>query len=143
MNSPAHIIFSFTEKYELLVYDGEGRLVRKIQKKYDPVRISDPELAKMREVVRLPSSIRLIVPKHHTAFQRFTVDDENRIFVQTWEKTKDGKSYIYDVFDSSGLCVARVPLDVMPRVWREGKVYTIEEDEDGYQYVVRYKASWF
>ncbi|UCE43392.1 MAG: hypothetical protein JSV17_16580 [Candidatus Aminicenantes bacterium] len=96
----------------------------------------------MRKVVRLPSHIQLIVPKHHTAFQRFTVDDENRIFVQTWEKTKDGKAFIYDVFDSEGICFVKIPLEITPRVWKNNKLYTIEEDEDGYQSVVRYKVTW-
>jgi hypothetical protein len=137
-----YVIFSFSEKYELLIYDDAGKLVRKIVKKYKPVEISEEELAYMRKVVRLPSTVRLIVPKHHTAFQRFTVDDKDRIFVQTWEKTKDGKGYIYDVFSPEGICTARVPLNAVPRVWKRDKLYTVEEDADGYQYVVRYKVIW-
>jgi len=137
-----HIIFSFSEKYELLIYDAAGRLVRKIVKKYKPVKISEEELAYMRKVIRLPSTVRLIVPKHHPAFQRFTVDDKDRIFVQTWEKTKDGKGCIYDVFSPEGICIARVPLHAVPRVWKRDKLYTIEEDADSYQYVVRYKVIW-
>lgn len=137
-----HIIFSFSEIYELLIYDDTGKLARKIVKKYKPVKISEEELAYMRKVVRLPSTVRLIVPKHHTAFQRFTVDDKDRIFVQTWEKTKDGKGYIYDVFNPEGICIARIPLNAVPRVWKQDKLYTVEEDEDGYQYVVRYNIVW-
>jgi hypothetical protein len=137
-----HVIFSFSERYELLVYDSRGQLVKKILKKYKPVKISEEELAYMRKVVRLPSTVRLIVPKNHTAFQRFTVDEKNRIFVQTWEKTEDRKGYIYDVFNSAGICIARVPLNAAPRVWKQGKLYTIEEDEAGYQYIVRYKVVW-
>ncbi|MCK4645045.1 MAG: hypothetical protein KAU46_02230 [Candidatus Aminicenantes bacterium] len=137
-----HVIFSFSDTYELLIYDVEGKLIRKIIKKYKPVKISREELAYMRKVVRLPPNIRLIVPKHHTAFQRFTVDDEDRIFVQTWEKTKDGKAYMYDVFNSDGICMTNVPLNSAPKVWKKNKLYTIEEDEEGYQYVVRYKVVW-
>lgn len=137
-----HIIFSFSEKYELLIYDAAGKLVRKIVKKYKPVKISEEELAYMRKVVRLPSTVRLIVPKHHTAFQRFTVDDKDRIFVQTWEKTKDRKGFFYDVFNSNGICIARVPLNAVPRIWKQDKLYTIEEDAEGYQSIVRYKVIW-
>ena len=137
-----HIIFSFSEKYELLIYDAAGKLVRKIVKKYKPVKISGEELSYMRKVVRLPSTVRLIVPKHHTAFQRFTVDDKDRIFVQTWEKTKEGKGFIFDVFNSDGICIARVPLNAVPRIWKKDKLYTIEEDTEGYQSIVRYKVIW-
>jgi hypothetical protein len=138
-----HIIFSFSEKYELLIYDEKGKLSKKITKKYTPVKISDEELDQMRKVVRLPSHIQLIVPKHHTAFQRFTVDEKNRIFVQTREKTKDGKAIYYDVFNPEGICIAKIPLDVVPRVWKDNKMYTIEEDKHGYQYVTRYKVIWY
>ena len=106
------------------------------------MEILEEELDYMRKVVRLPSTIRLIVPKHHTAFQRFTTDDNDRIFVQTWEKTTDGEGFIYDVFSPEGICIARVPLNARPRVWKQDKLYTIETDDDGYQYVVRYKVIW-
>ncbi|MFC2167275.1 6-bladed beta-propeller [Acidobacteriota bacterium] len=146
-----HIIFAFPENYEFYIYDAQGTLVQKIEKEYKPVRISQEELAYMRSVVRLPATVKNIVPKHHDAFKRITVDDQNRIFVETWEKTKDGNGFIYDVFGPDGLCFARVPLHfnfgrfslfLNPIVWKNGKVYAREEDEDGYQFVVRYSVHW-
>ncbi len=146
-----HIIFAFSENYELYIHDAQGELVKIIEKEYKPVRISEEELAYMRSVVRLPANIKHIVPKNHDAFQRISVDDENRIFVQTWKKTKDGKGYFYDVFGPDGVCFARVPLRfnfgrfslfLSPIVWKDGKVYAREEDEDGYQFVVRYTVHW-
>jgi len=108
-------------------------------------------LAHMRSVVRLSSNIKHIVPKNHDAFQRISVDDEDRIFVQTWEKTKDGKGFIYDIFGPDGICFAQVPLNfsfgrfaqhLSPLIWKNGKVYAREEDKDGYQFVVRYTLHW-
>jgi len=146
-----HIIFAYSTNYELYIYNAQGTLVQIIEKKYKPVKISEEELAHMRSVVRLPSNIKHIVPKHHDAFQRISVDEKDRIFVQTWEKTKDGEGFIYDVFGPDGICFARVPLrfsfgrfplHISPIVWKNGKVYAIEEDEDGYQFVVRYTVHW-
>jgi hypothetical protein len=146
-----HIIFAFSQKYEFYIYDAQGALVQKIEKKYKPVRISEEELAYMRSVVRLPSNVKNIVPKHHNAFQRFTVDDENRIFVQTWEKTKDEKGFFYEIFEPDGVCFTKVslhfnfgrfPLHLSPIVWKNGKVYAIEENKDGYQFIVRYTVHW-
>lgn len=146
-----HIIFAFSENYELYIHDAKGELIQIIEKEYKPVRISEEELAYMRSVVRLSGNIKHIVPKHHDAFQRISVDDENRIFVQTWEKTKDGTGFIYDVFGPDGVCFARIPLHfnfgrfslfLSPIVWKDGKVYAREEDEDGYQFVVRYSVHW-
>ncbi|TET74860.1 MAG: hypothetical protein E3J43_09190 [Candidatus Heimdallarchaeota archaeon] len=63
------------------------------------------------------------------------------MFVQTFRRTEEG-SYYYDVFDSEGKYIAKVPLKVRPRDWKNNKLYTIEEDEEGYQYVKRYKVIW-
>ena len=146
-----HIIFFYSENYGLYIYDNQGNLVQKIEKKYKPVRISQEELDYMRSVVRLPSNVKNIVPKYHDAFQRISVDDEDRIFVETWEKTRDGKGFIYDVFGPDGVCFLRIPLYfkfgrfgryLSPIVWKDGKVYAREEDENGYQFIVRYTVHW-
>lgn len=70
------------------------------------------------------------------------IDDEGRIFVQTYEKTSNENGYFYDVFDSESKYIAKIPLKVRPRVWKKNKLYTVEEDEVGYQYVKRYKVTW-
>ncbi len=72
-----HIIFAFSENYELYIHDVQGKLVQIIEKEYKPVRISEEELAHMRSVVRLSANIKHIVPKNHDAFQRISVDDED------------------------------------------------------------------
>ena len=60
-----HIIFAFSENYELYVYNAKGELVQKIEKKYKPVKISEEEIAYMESVVRLPANVKNIVPKHY------------------------------------------------------------------------------
>jgi len=47
-----------------------------------------------------------------------------------------------DVFNSEGKYVGTALLSVLPRAWKNNKVYTIEEDEDGFQYVKCYKVNW-
>ncbi len=37
---------------------------------------------------------------------------------------------------------ARLGMDPIWQVWKKGKLYTIERDEEGYQYVKRYKVNW-
>jgi hypothetical protein len=70
------------------------------------------------------------------------MDEEGRIFVQTWEKPDSGEEYSFDVFDSEGRYLAKIPLNFRPAVMKKGKIYTIEEDEDRYQFVKRYKVTW-
>jgi len=74
------------------------------------------------------------------------LDDEERLFVQTYERVKDKEQYYYfDVFDPIGKYIAKVPIKVRgirQYIWKKNKLYTVEEDEDGFQIVKRYKVTW-
>jgi hypothetical protein len=51
-------------------------------------------------------------------------------------------SYLYDVFDAEGRLIGRIPLMGTPLVMKKGKLYSLEEDEDGFQIVKRYALKW-
>jgi len=131
--------------YHLQIANEEGRVTRKIIKDYDPVIITDEE--KERDIKErfgdavVPPDSKLIYPKYYPAFYHLSTDDEGRIFVQTFERTEEGSHY-YDIFDSEGKYIAKIPLKVRPRTWKKNKLYTIEEDEEGFQMVKRYKVTW-
>lgn len=55
---------------------------------------------------------------------------------------KEGKGYYYDIFDPQGRYMAKVFLEVRPRVWKKNKMYTIYEDKEGYRYIKRYEVEW-
>ena len=130
------IICGFRESYEFKILDSEGKTVRKVLKDYVPIEISEVEKKKRK----LPQSSEL--PKFFPAFQDFSVDDEGRVFVQTFEKYDEEEKFYFDVFNTEGKYIAKVPLNALPQYWKNRKMYTIEEDEDGYQYVKRYKVTW-
>ena len=82
---------------------------------------------------------------HFFPLKGLSVDEDGNIFVCTFEKGQKKNSYIYDVFEPQGKYITRVPLKPMPDTllfWKKRKLYTIEEDEEGYQYVKRYKITW-
>jgi len=41
-----------------------------------------------------------------------------------------------------GVTIVKIPLGFFPRTWKNKKLYTIEEDEESYLYVKRYKVTW-
>lgn len=133
------IIISFEKDYELQIFNAQGELSKKITKEYEPVKITEQDV-KLR-VRRVPEGRKLVVPKYFPAVHSITTDDKGRIFVHTYEKAGEGK-YHNDVFDSEGSYVAKVALKDHLQVWKKDRVYTIEEDEDGHQYVKRYKVTW-
>jgi len=130
------IICGFRESYEFQILDSEGKTIRKVLKDYVPIEISEEEKKKRK----LPRSSEL--PIYFPAFQDFSVDEEGRIFVQTYERQIDENKFYYDIFDPEGRYIAKIPLKMKSLSWKKRKLYTIEKDEDGFQTVKRYKVSW-
>jgi len=140
------IVWGYADKYEFQSIDGHGKAIRKIAKDYTPVETTEEEKKEWIQFAfgdkGIPSDATVNWPKYHNAFQFLSVDDRDKIFVQTYEKTADGKGYFCDVFDPEGRFIAKFALKSAPRVVKKNKVYTIEEDEQGYRVVKRHKLTW-
>jgi hypothetical protein len=129
-----NLIWGIPTKYELQVLNEEGEIIKKIKKDYDPVKITEEEKEVMKKRFSMegaPPNIKIELPQNHLAFMNLSIDDEGRLFLGTYEKVKEGEGYYYDVFDSEGKYIVKIPLMVRPQVWKKGKLYTIEEDEEG------------
>jgi hypothetical protein len=138
------IVFGYMADYELKVFDSDGNLIRKISKDFTPVKVTQKDAEERLEGEDLPPQIkeRMTLPEHHCPFSRLHTDDEGKIFVMTYERTPDGLGYYFDVFDAQGRFIVKVPFENRPLLIKKGKLYTIEEDEEGYQMVKRYKVTW-
>ncbi len=137
------VVCGFSDDYELKVFSSDGKLIRIIRKDYVPVRITQDEIERAKKT--LPGPMGLEIPKNHVAYRDLTIDEEGRCYVRSWEKNPGTKEYYLDIFDSEGIYIAKVPIDVnlnRNSVWKKNKLYTIEEDEEGFQFVKRYKVTW-
>jgi len=141
-----NIIWGITTKYEFNIINHQGKLIKKIVKDYNPEKITKKDKAKMIKDMYgdnpVPSDVKLEFPKNFPAFWEFTCDKQGRIFVRTHEKEKEEKGSYYDVFDPEGRYIAKVFLKVRPRLWKQNKMYTIYEDEEGYRYIKRFSVAW-
>ena len=139
------IIWGIGSKYEINISDSNGKLEKTIIKDFNPIKITEGD--KEYEIKtyfgdrEIPSDYKIEFDEYYPAFHHLNYDDEGRIFARTYER-KDKGGYFYDVFDSEGRYIVKIPLRIMPRVWKKNKLYTIEEDEDGLQMVKRYKVTW-
>jgi hypothetical protein len=117
----------------------------KISKEYDPVRITEQEKIEYYEShygqEEPPEGMELSWDSHHNPFIYLSIDDEGRVFVRTYEKAPNGQ-YYYDVFNSKGKYIAKIPLEHRPRVWKKNRLYAVSEDQQGYHQVRRYSVSW-
>ena len=140
--------------YEILVFDLEGNLQRKIRKEYRPLSL--PE--KLREeaedyLSKNPNAKQwFYVPEEIPSYNSFFIDDEDRVYVMTYEKVLNEDEYVHDVFTSDGVYFARQSLKSYGKVrWnleppsvvaRNGRLYCLQEKESGYKELVVYKMRW-
>jgi len=138
--------------YEILVFDLEGRLLRKIRKKYAPVTVSDEYKKKyLKEYLEfMPDYAKKIYfPEFWHPFHAFFPDEEGRLFVMTYEPGARPGEFIYDIFNKDGALVARASLDalhlgngqLLARV-RDDRLYAVEEKPSGFKQLTVYRMLW-
>lgn len=134
-----HVVWGDNETYEINVVDSDFKLVRKITREHDPIPTRREEVENRLGRPLKPTDE---LPKYYPAYGHISVDDEGRIYVQTWETTET-YGYYYDVFDLEGRYITRFifKYQVKP-IWKNGRVYTKESDEDGLPLVKCYSVAW-
>jgi hypothetical protein len=84
--------------------------------------------------------LTMIIPDYWPAYARFCLDNKGWIYVFTYEKAIDASCW--DVFEEEGRYFARIHLNISPVVIRDSQMYAIKQDEDGFQFVKRFKITW-
>jgi 6-bladed beta-propeller len=134
--------------YEFLVFDWDGNLQRKIRKVYKPVEVRMSDEDKKKISAERPG-LAVAFPKFWPPFGSFFVDDENRLYVQTYETGDSRSGYIYDIYSEEGILMLRQSLPVKPAVdiegdalARSGRLYCVQEDEFAYKTLAVYRMNW-
>jgi len=132
--------------YEIKVYSFDGTHMRSIRKEYDPQEVTEEDIKEILN--RIPDVGPINVkelfefPERFPPYQFFTLDEEDRVFVRTWNKGENKGEFITDIFDSEGRYIARFPSKMDIRVWKNGKAYSYEENEEGFKVIKVYKVLW-
>ncbi len=133
------VVCGYPTTYEIKIFDTDGNIIKRIEKDYKPLEVTKEDL-KLAE--GMPPGIEVSIPKYYPAFWNLFIDDNSRIFVQTWEKVPDEEKRYYDVFDKDGRYIAKIPLRSRLQLIKMNKLYSIEADDDGYHVIKRYKVTW-
>ncbi len=136
-----NILWGKSINYQLNIANPDGILLRKIVTDYDPVEITEEDKRIMSKSIISKSKVDF--PKYFQPLVGFTLDDEGRIFV----KREDGAdSFFFDVFDPEGKYIAKIRLSRIDKwnspLWTNNKLYLVVVDDEGFQYVKRYKVTW-
>jgi hypothetical protein len=135
----SELIIAYKMEYEIHVFDENGKLSKKIIKEHEPVKITQEDVT--NKVRKDTKGFKLEIPENHAAIQLLLMDDEGHLYVKTFEK-ENPQQYYYDIFDSNGQCITKVLLKDRIQVVKNNRLYSIEEDDEGYQYIKRYKVTW-
>lgn len=134
--------------YRLAFLDTEGRTVRRINKAYEKIPLSSDESKALilewfgQELQT--TMFQIESPDYYPPFQTFLVDEEGRIYVKRFESLAHKDRHLIEIFGTDGkyLGDVTVPAAVVPMVIRNGLIYAIAEDEEGYKSVKRFRMSW-
>lgn len=142
--------------YEILVFNLEGTLLRKIRKEYVPVEVTSnfqkEALANLPQ--GSPMAEQLFFPDHKPAYQYLFADETGRLFIMTSEKDEVSGQNVCDIFSASGVFVGRAAVGYFDRfrffwegvsldvVAKNKRIYVLREKDNGYKELVVYKAIW-
>ncbi len=131
--------------YELRFHDTDGTLKKIITRDYDPIPITTEDRNRLMEETfgdNPADQWDIRFPDSYPPFSGFSFDDLGHLFVKRYEKETDETGNLFDIFDSEGKYVAQMRFKMNPMIWKNGHMYTIEEDEGGFKIVKRYKVNW-
>jgi DNA-binding beta-propeller fold protein YncE len=126
--------------YRIQTFDFEGKPLRIVERAYDPVPLKKEDHEKFFKILGgiqatggFSVKEMILVPEVFPAYSAFVVDQDGRILVRTYERGKGEKEYFNDLFDAEGRYAARFPSFVEFMLWRDGRLYGVQEDEAGFK----------
>jgi hypothetical protein len=131
--------------YELRFHGTDGTLRKTITKDYDPIPITTDDRNRLMDETfgdNPTDQWDIRFPDHYPPFSGFSFDDLGHLFVKRYEKKTDEAGNLFDIFDSEGKYIAQMRFKMNPMIWKNGYMYTIEEDDEGLKIVKRYKVTW-
>jgi hypothetical protein len=148
-DSSGNIYYGRNREYEIKIFTPEGKHVKSIRKEFQPQKITEKDkeeiLSRLDNVpVAVPINLRDMFefPNLFPPFQFFTLDEEGRIIVRTWEKGKKEDEFVHDVFDSKGRFISQFASKITVSLWQNGKAYAIDENVEGFNVIKRYSVGW-
>lgn len=143
------LIIGHSWDYSFYVYDVDGMLEKEISREFDVIPYSKEE----RDYWENKLGRQLSYAPN--PFKRFYVDERGWMFVKTSRRTDDRKYRYFDIFNSEGKYVYKVPIadrdwmksgDIQansdPILVRGGRIYLVRDNPDGNIFISRCSISW-
>ena len=139
------IVWGFQREYVLNVSDLSGKVLRRIKKDYDPTPITETAFqTRLKEAFggrAVPQNITPVHPPSYWPFSLLIADEKGRILARIPNEPADGKMK-YDVFDEEGRFAASVELNGFPVLWKDGRLFVLEESPEAGQFLRCMRVRW-
>jgi len=138
MDDKENIFVCYNKTYDIEVYSPEKKLIRTVTRKFTPEKVPEEEIEQIVKQSRGMLAERDI-PRFKPPVRRLFVVD-GYLFVQKWVKSDKA---IFDVFDENGNYEEEISLDFLPRICKNGYVYTVKASQDFSECeVIRFKTNF-
>jgi hypothetical protein len=137
MRRDGTIVEGYSETYEFRIHNLDGTVARQIFKDSDPIEVT----SEWRDAFlknRLLSTKPYRLPRYQPAYSWMFSDEKGWIFIGTLKKASIPNRTIFDIFDQDGHYLNEVSWPMGACMIENGKLYSIEIDEDGYAVVRRF-----
>jgi hypothetical protein len=146
-DNKGNIVFARNQDYEIKIFNPEGKHIRTIKKEFKPIKITEEDINEMLE--RIPSNAggvnareMIEFPKNFPPFQNLVLDEQDKLYARTYVKGKNKDEYVVDIFDAKGLLISQLVTKADFRLIKNNKIYSVEENADGYRILKVYQAIW-
>lgn len=144
--------FGVTNRYRIHARRMEGDTVRIVERRYDPVPVTEADVAdaletRLRAFVEAGGHIdRSRIPRAKPIYDQLAVDPYGNLWVRLVGDARDGPETRWDIFAAEGhyLGVLRIPVKAASwtrPVITEDALWLVAEDELDVPYVIRYAVA--
>ena len=149
---PETFCYAHSSNYEIVILDGTGRVLRRIQKEESAKAISQKEkdeiLGQMEKRFKergrpLPPGVldEVRFPPNRPFFDGLMADDEGRIYARKLKSVLETrKGFEFDIFGKGGTYLYKMTLPFSPRLINRGHAYDVTSNDDtGEIKIIRYR----
>jgi len=149
VNGKIFVSSNMKDELEIEIYNFQGELLRKIRKA-GKLKISDDFREEYLERWKGAPAWELwdlkrkhYFPDYFPSFKMFWVDDDERIFVETYEEGEMPGEYILHIFNPEGIFIGSKSLkEAQARKFKNDRLYCVYRKESGYEELVVYTMRW-
>jgi hypothetical protein len=151
LTAEGNLLWAVPSEYKITLLDREGKVLKRIIKDYDPVKITDADREGLIKATfgerGIPPGVKVDIPRHFPPLRHIAGGGDGRLFVCTSDyiEGEAGRLVRHDVFDSDGRYLTKfyhTYTETVMWIYKD-KLYTrVEESAGGMEKVKIYSMIW-